>query len=95
MDAIAASVLAKYDSDFIMTRQQIRLGQRVLPLRATVWDVRPRGRPAEGVDRDRIAASYENGVLEVRVPKPEKAKPRTIALSKTTESHVGGDTNGE
>ena len=39
----------------------------------------------KGVDQDRIAARYENGVLEVRVPKPDEAKPRTIALSKTIE----------
>jgi HSP20 family protein len=48
----------------------------------------------KGVDQDRIAASYENGVLEVRVPKPEEAKPRTIALSKTIDSHAAEDTNG-
>jgi HSP20 family protein len=48
----------------------------------------------KGVDQDGIAASYENGVLEVRVPKPEEAKPRTIALSKTIESHPREETNG-
>ena len=40
----------------------------------------------KGVEQDRISASYENGVLEVRVPKPAQAKPRTIALKKTVES---------
>ena len=39
----------------------------------------------QGVDQDKIAARYENGVLEVRVPKPEEQKPRRIALSKTLE----------
>lgn len=39
----------------------------------------------QGVDQEHIAARYENGVLEVRVPKPEEQKPRTIALSKTIE----------
>jgi HSP20 family protein len=39
----------------------------------------------QGVNQDRIEARYENGVLEVRVPKPEQEKPRTIALSKTIE----------
>ncbi len=38
-----------------------------------------------GVDQDRIAARYENGVLEVRVPKPEAEKPRTIALTGTID----------
>ena len=40
----------------------------------------------QGVDEDQISASYDNGVLEVRVPKPEEQKPRRIALSKTVES---------
>ena len=39
-----------------------------------------------GVDQDHISASYDNGVLEIRVPKPEEQKPRRIALSKTVES---------
>ncbi len=40
----------------------------------------------QGVDQDNISASYESGVLEVRVPKPEEQKPRKIALSKTVEA---------
>jgi HSP20 family protein len=39
----------------------------------------------QGVEQDQISARYENGVLEVRVPKPEEQKPRKIALSKTVE----------
>jgi Molecular chaperone (small heat shock protein) len=42
----------------------------------------------QGVDQDQISASYDNGVLEVRVPKPEEEKPRRIALSKTVESNA-------
>jgi HSP20 family protein len=37
------------------------------------------GLPA-GVDDSKIKASYQHGVLEVRVPKPEEAKPRRIQL---------------
>jgi len=37
------------------------------------------GLPA-GLDESKIAASYANGVLEVRVPKPAEAKPRRIQL---------------
>jgi HSP20 family protein len=40
----------------------------------------------QGVDQDKIAARFENGVLEIRVPKPEEQKPRTIAISKTVEA---------
>jgi HSP20 family protein len=34
----------------------------------------------QGVDDAKIQASYRDGVLEVRVPKPEEAKPRRIQL---------------
>ena len=37
------------------------------------------GLPA-GVDDAKITASYKDGVLEVRVPKPEEVKPRRIQL---------------
>jgi HSP20 family protein len=40
----------------------------------------------QGVDQDQIAARYENGVLEIRVRKPEEQKPRKISLSKTVEA---------
>jgi len=35
----------------------------------------------EGVEADAIAASFENGVLEVRIPKPEERKPRKVSIS--------------
>jgi HSP20 family protein len=40
----------------------------------------------QGVDQDRISAHYENGVLEIRVPKPEEQKPKKIELSKTVDA---------
>ena len=40
----------------------------------------------QGVDQDSISARYENGVLEVRVPKPEEQKPKKIELSKTLDA---------
>ena len=40
----------------------------------------------QGVDQDHISASYDNGVLEIRVPKPEEQKPRRIALSDTVDA---------
>ncbi len=39
----------------------------------------------QGVDENRISARYENGVLEVRVPKPEEQRPKTIPISTTVE----------
>ena len=40
----------------------------------------------QGVDQENISARYENGVLEVRVPKPEEQKPKKIELSKTFDA---------
>jgi HSP20 family protein len=37
----------------------------------------------DGVDPDRIEASFSNGVLEVHIPKPEERKPRRIAISRS------------
>ena len=34
----------------------------------------------DGVDGDAIAARFENGVLEVRIPKPEQRKPRKLQI---------------
>jgi HSP20 family protein len=39
----------------------------------------------QGVKEDEIKADYKDGVLEIRVPKPEQAKPRRIQIG-------GGDT---
>jgi HSP20 family protein len=35
----------------------------------------------EGVDPDSIQARFDNGVLTVRIPKPEERKPRRVAIS--------------
>jgi len=35
----------------------------------------------EGVDPDAIEASFDRGVLEVRIPKPEKREPRRIEIN--------------
>src|SRR3954452_9653962 len=34
----------------------------------------------EGVDADAIAARFDKGVLEVRIPKPEERKPRRVQI---------------
>jgi HSP20 family protein len=39
----------------------------------------------EGVDPNAVRASFDRGVLEVRIPKPEQRKPRKVAIS------VGGE----
>jgi HSP20 family protein len=35
----------------------------------------------EGVDPSKVSASFTNGVLEVRIPKPEQRKPRKVTIS--------------
>jgi HSP20 family protein len=45
----------------------------------------------EGVDADAVSASFDKGVLEIRIPKPEQRKPRKVTITagsapKTIES---------
>ena len=35
----------------------------------------------EGIDPDSVKASFDKGVLEVSIPKPEQRKPRRVAIS--------------
>jgi HSP20 family protein len=35
----------------------------------------------EGVDAERVAASFEHGVLEVSIPKPEARKPHRVEIA--------------
>jgi len=35
----------------------------------------------KGVDADAVEASFDRGVLEVRIPKPEQIKPRKVTIS--------------
>ena len=34
----------------------------------------------EGVDPDAVTATFDKGVLEVRIPKPEQRKPKRVAI---------------
>jgi HSP20 family protein len=34
----------------------------------------------EGVDADAVSASFDKGVLEIRIPKPAERKPRKVAI---------------
>jgi HSP20 family protein len=47
----------------------------------------------EGVDPDAVTATFDKGVLEVRIPKPEQRKPKKVAIQvgdapKTIESET-------
>jgi HSP20 family protein len=41
----------------------------------------------DGIDPDAVTAKFDRGVLEVRIPKPEKSKPRRVAIK--------GQSNGD
>jgi HSP20 family protein len=43
----------------------------------------------EGVDADKIEASFDKGVLEVTIPKPEQRKPRRISIGKDQKTIEG------
>ncbi len=43
-----------------------------------------------GVKDDQIDASYENGVLEIRVPKPEQYKPKRIQIGGGSSPAIEG-----
>jgi HSP20 family protein len=40
----------------------------------------------KGVDADAVTASFDRGVLEVRIPKPEQKKPRRIEIGRDAET---------
>lgn len=42
----------------------------------------------QGVDTDRISASYNNGVLSVTIPVSERAKPRKIEVATDADASV-------
>jgi HSP20 family protein len=42
---------------------------------------------SEHLDAEAIEAAYDNGVLAVRIPVLERAKPRKVEIHKTTDTH--------
>ncbi|MFT3888489.1 MAG: Hsp20/alpha crystallin family protein [Arachnia sp.] len=42
----------------------------------------------QGIDTDRITATYNNGVLSVTIPMSEKAKPRKIQVTSPDDAHM-------
>src|ERR671936_1865414 len=45
---------------------------------------------SEGVNADAISASFDKGVLEVSIPKPEERKPRRITIGNGTPATLEG-----
>jgi HSP20 family protein len=44
----------------------------------------------QGVKEEEIKADYHDGVLEIRVPKPEQAKPRRIQVGGSEQATIEG-----
>ncbi len=40
----------------------------------------------QGIDTEKISASYDNGVLSITIPVSERAKPRKIAVTSVSDS---------
>jgi HSP20 family protein len=49
----------------------------------------------EGVDPEGIEASFDKGVLEVRIPKPEQRKPRKVTISAGAGKTIEGSETDE
>jgi HSP20 family protein len=62
------------------TEQEVKNGGFYRLERATGVFARSLTLP-EGVDADAVQASFDKGVLEVRIPKPEERKPRRVNIS--------------
>ena len=45
----------------------------------------------QGVSEDLVKAEYSDGVLEVRVPKPEQSKPRRIQVGSGPQAALEGE----
>jgi HSP20 family protein len=49
----------------------------------------------EGVDADAVSASFDRGVLEVRIPKPEQRKPRRISIAANGDGQAAVEGSAE
>jgi HSP20 family protein len=44
----------------------------------------------KGIDADAVSASFDRGVLEIRIPKPEERKPRRIEIGGAEQQTIEG-----
>ena len=45
----------------------------------------------KGIDGDAVSASFDRGVLEIRIPKPEARKPRRITIANGGQETIEGE----
>jgi HSP20 family protein len=44
----------------------------------------------QGIDPEAVTASFDSGVLEIRIPKPEERKPRRIEIGGSEQKTIEG-----
>ena len=49
----------------------------------------------DGIAADKVDASFDNGVLEVRIPKPAERKPHRVEIGGASVNGSGTETTGE
>jgi HSP20 family protein len=47
----------------------------------------------DGIDPEQVKAKFDNGVLEVRIPKPEERKPHRVSIGKGSVEGEGTEKN--
>jgi HSP20 family protein len=74
---------------------EVEDGAQVLVMERPTGEVTRRLFLGEGLDTDRIEASHENGVLTIRLPVAESAKPHRIAVNGGYERAKAVSANSE
>lgn len=65
----------------VFAKRQVAREGEALALGRPEGDFRRVFRIPEDLDRAKVEASFDNGVLQIRLPKSERAKPRRISVS--------------
>lgn len=48
----------------------------------------------QGIEAEQVAAEFDNGVLEVRIPKPAERKPHRVAIGSSENGSTGTSVDG-
>lgn len=65
----------------VFAKRQVAREGEALALGRAEGDFRRVFRIPEDLDRGKVEASFDDGVLQIRLPKSERAKPRRIAVN--------------
>jgi HSP20 family molecular chaperone IbpA len=68
----------------VFAKREVGREGEALALGRAEGDFRRVFRIPEDLDRSKVEASFEEGVLQVRLPKSERAKPRRISVTPTS-----------